>query len=114
MEMIWTSIQYSWASLVAHLVKIHPQCGRLGFDPWVGKILWRRERLPSSVFWPRESQGLYSSWGHKDSDTTEQLSLYLPHLLIQSSTDGYLGFFHVLAIVNSAAYESWGTCIFLN
>ena len=23
-----------------------------GFDPWVGKIPWRRERLPTPVFWP--------------------------------------------------------------
>ena len=27
------------------------------------------------VFWPGEFHGLYSSWGHKESDTTEQLSL---------------------------------------
>ena len=26
------------------------QCGRLGFDPWVGKIPWRRERLPTPIF----------------------------------------------------------------
>ena len=32
--------------------RICPQCGRLGFDPWVGKILWRREWLPTPVFWP--------------------------------------------------------------
>ena len=25
--------------------------GDLGFDPWVGKIPWRRERLPTPVFW---------------------------------------------------------------
>ena len=31
-------LQYSWASLVAQLL----QCRRPGFDPWVGKILWRR------------------------------------------------------------------------
>ena len=23
------------------------QCGRPGFDPWVGKISWRRERQPT-------------------------------------------------------------------
>ena len=27
------------------------------------------------VFWPGEFHGLYSPWGHKESDTTEQLSL---------------------------------------
>ena len=46
-----------------------------GFDPWVGKIPWRRERLPTSVFWPGEFHGLYSPWGGKESDTTERLSL---------------------------------------
>ena len=53
------------------------QCRRPGFDPWVGKILWRRERLPTPVFWPRELRGLYSPWGRKELDTTEQLSLAL-------------------------------------
>ena len=33
----------------------HLQCWRLGFDPWVGKIPWRRERLPTPVFLPGES-----------------------------------------------------------
>ena len=46
---------------------------RPGFDPWVGKIPWRRERLPTPAFRPREFYGLYSPWGHKESDTTEQL-----------------------------------------
>ena len=35
------------------------------------------ERLPTSVFWPGEFHALYSPWGHKDSDTTEQLSHHL-------------------------------------
>ena len=39
---------------------------RLGFNPWVGKIPWRRERLPTPVFWPGELHGLYSPWGHKE------------------------------------------------
>ena len=47
-----------------------------GFGPWVGKIPWRRERLSTPVFWPREIRGLYSPWGCKESDTTEQFSLH--------------------------------------
>ena len=42
------------------------QSGRLGFNPRVGKIPWRRERLLTSVFWPEEFHGLYSPWGHKE------------------------------------------------
>ena len=41
-----------------------------------GKIPWRRERLPTPVFWPEEFRGLYSPWGCKQSDTTERLSLF--------------------------------------
>ena len=73
-EVIGYSIPYSWAYLVAQLV-IRLQCGRPGFDPWVVKIPWRRERLPTPVFWPGAFHGLYRPWGHKESDTTERLSL---------------------------------------
>ena len=59
--------------------RIHLQCGRPGFDAWVGKIPWRRERLYTPGFWPGEFHGLYSPWGHKVSDTTEQLSFSKKH-----------------------------------
>ena len=39
-----------WASLVAQLVRNLPVMWEMGFDPWVGKIPWRRERLPTPVF----------------------------------------------------------------
>ena len=52
------------------------RCKRHGFDPWVGKVSWRRRWQPTPVFLPRESHGErslagYSPWGHKESDTTE-------------------------------------------
>ena len=48
--------------------------GDLGLSPGVGKIPWRRERLPTSVFWPGEFHGLYSPRGPRGLDTTERLS----------------------------------------
>ena len=45
-----------------------------GFDPCVGKIPLRRERLPTPVFWSREFRRLYSPWDCKELDTTEWLS----------------------------------------
>ena len=57
-EGIGYSPQYSWASLVAHLVKKLPAIGETVFNPWVGKIPWRRERLPTAVFRPGEFHGL--------------------------------------------------------
>ena len=46
------------------------------FDPWVGKIPWRRKWQPTPVFLPGESQGQRSLvgcglWGRTESDTTE-------------------------------------------
>ena len=56
------SLPPSRASLVDQLVKNLPAMWRPGFDPWVGKFPWRRERLPIPVFWPGEFHGLYSPW----------------------------------------------------
>ena len=33
------------------------QCRRAGFNPWVGKIPWRREWEPTSIFLPGEFHG---------------------------------------------------------
>ena len=65
-EGIGYHLQYSWASLVAQLVK-NPR--RPGFDPRAGKIPWRREKLPTPVFWPGEFHGLCSPGGCKSHFT---------------------------------------------
>ena len=49
---------------------------RLGFNPWVRKIPWRRAWQPAPIFLPGESHGQrslagYSPWGHKELDMTE-------------------------------------------
>ena len=54
-------LQYSWTFLVAQLVKNPLQWGRPGSDPSAGKIPWRRERLPTSVFWYGEFHGVAKS-----------------------------------------------------
>ena len=60
------------ASLVAQLVKNLPAM----WETWVGKIPWRRERLPTPVFWPGEfPHKEFTNLTRKESDTTEQLSL---------------------------------------
>ena len=71
----FSSVQFS-SSLVTQLVKNPPAMQETWVRSWVGKIPWRRERLPTPVFWAGESHGLYSPLGHKESDTTEQLSLH--------------------------------------
>ena len=63
-----------WTSLVSQLVKNLPAVR----ESWVrslswevGKITWRRERLPTPVFWPGELYGLYSPWDCKELERTE-------------------------------------------
>ena len=53
-ERIGYPLQYSRASLVAQLVKNLPAM----WEACVGKIPWRRERLPTPVFWPGQFHGL--------------------------------------------------------
>ena len=64
-----------WLPLWLSWLRIRLQYGKPGFNPWVGKMPWRRKRLPTPVFWPGEFHGLYSPQGHKESDTAERLSL---------------------------------------
>ena len=56
--------------------EIRLQCRRSRFDPWLGKIPWRREWLSTPVFLPGEFYGQrslagYRPWGHEESDMTE-------------------------------------------
>ena len=57
--------------------RIYLQCRRPGFNPWAWKIPCKRDQLPTPVFCPREFHRLYSPWGDKESNMTEQLSLSL-------------------------------------
>ena len=57
----------------------------LSFDRWDGKIPWRRKWQPTPVFLPKKSHGWgslvgYSPWGHKESDTTEQLHFHFSRI----------------------------------
>ena len=81
---IFTAYGSLLASLVAQTVKNLPVMRETGFNSWVGKSPWRRDWLPTPVFLPGKSHGQrslagYSPWGHKESDTTERLTLSILH-----------------------------------
>ena len=72
------------------VVKNPPAMQETGFDPWAGKIPWRRAWQPTPVFLPGESHGQRSLAGYspgrcKESDTTERLThtrCRVPHQLL--------------------------------
>ena len=70
-EGIGYPFQYSWASLVAQLVKNPPTMR----ETWVQSLLescpGEGNGYPLPVFWSGEFHELYSPWGQKESDTTE-------------------------------------------
>ena len=77
-EGIGYPLQYSWASLVAQLVKNLPAMR----ETWVQSLgcedpLEKGIYLPTPVFCPGEFHGLYSPWGCKELDMAEQLLLPL-------------------------------------
>ena len=70
------TLESSRASLVAQTVTVCLQCGRAGFDPWFGKVPWRREQQPTPVCLPGEFHGQrslasYSPWSRKELGGTE-------------------------------------------
>ena len=59
------------ASLVAQLVKNSPAMQETWVSLWVGKILWRRERLSTPVFWLGEFHGLYMKESYMAQNSLE-------------------------------------------
>ena len=54
-----------WASLIAQLVKNLPAMQETLVRFLVGKIRWRRDRLPTPVFLPRKFRGQRSLAGYR-------------------------------------------------
>ena len=50
--------------------------GDPGSIPGLERFTVEGKKLPTQVFWPGELHGLYSPWGHKESERTERLSLF--------------------------------------
>ena len=72
---------YMCDSLVAQMVKNLPAMQETWVQSLVGKFPWRRKWQPTLIFLPgksHEQKSLegYNPWGHKESDTTERLTLF--------------------------------------
>ena len=60
--------------------------GDLGSIPGLGQSPEEGKGLATPVFWPGEFHGLHSPWGHKESDTTERLSLHFTFIYLSGKT----------------------------
>ena len=61
-------------------------CRRPWFNSRVGTSPWRRDRLPTPVFWPREFHGLYSDFQfHRCFDTSSKVEPGSPPFGFQDS-----------------------------
>ena len=95
-EGIGYPLQYSWASLVAQLVKNLPAMQ----ETWVWFLGWEdpleKWKATHSSILAWRIHGLYSPWSHKQSDMTEWLSLSPSSSIYPLHTDAPLGVFPVL------------------
>ena len=70
-ECIGYPLQYSWASLVAQVVKNLPAM----WETWVQSLGWKdpleKGKATHSSVLAGEFHGLYSPWGRKELDMTE-------------------------------------------
>ena len=75
-ERVGYPFPYSWVSLVAQLVKNPPAIQ----ETWVRSLGWEdpleKGKVTHSSILAREFHGLYSPWGCKESDMTEQLHFH--------------------------------------
>ena len=86
--------QYSWASLMAQLVK-NPPAMR---ETWVWYLGWgdplEKGKATHSSILAWRIPWIYSPWGHKKSDTTEQLSLWISSTEVELITQFMTHFPH--------------------
>ena len=98
---------------------IYLQCRRPGFDPWVGKIPWRRKWQSTPGLLPGKSHGLrslvgYSAWGRKESDMTEQLHFFTSLHRLDQASGRHLNSVHWEDIAFHVILDSnvhWNLCI---
>ena len=101
---------------MAQLAKHLPAIRRPEFNPWVRKIPWRRKWQPTPVLFPGKSHGQrslvgYSPWGYKELGTTEQLSLSVDIIYIDTKKRSEKYFPKKEREISKSEHESLGVII---
>ena len=119
---------YYWAPLVVQRLRIFTggsggkvfayNAGRTEFNPWVRKILWRRNWQPTPVFLPGKSRGQrslkgYSPWGLNESDTTKWLHFPIQgtHMCSEARAVFLSSVSHLTKLLNPRR-RSWDSSIY--
>ena len=88
--------------------------GYLGLIPGLGRSPGEGKGYPLQYSGLEDSMDCIDHWGHKKSDTTEQLSLssfsYIPHLLYSFLCWWTLRWLPSLGYCKQCCKEHWGTC----
>ena len=87
------------------------QCRRHGFDPWVGRIRWRRAWHPTPVFLPRESP-----WTEEPDGLQSMGSQKVGHVWATTLYFSLLYFLHpvhlqILSIFHQKFISDSSTCV---
>ena len=72
------SMFWAFPKSSSHWYRIHLQCRGCRFNPWVGRIPWRRRWQLTSVFLPEKSCGQRSLVGYRNNSATK------PHQIFQN------------------------------
>ena len=96
-------------------VKNRLQLRRCSFDPWVGKIPWRRAWQATSVFLPGKSHGQrslagYSPWGDRESDMAYWLNNNLPGLTVYFKTLFLMSIYLIFYFLNILQFIIFSCC----
>ena len=91
------------------------QCERPGFNPWVGKIPWRRKWQSTPGLLPGKSHGQrslvgHSPWGRKELDMTERLQF---HFVVLSAGGIHSTLLLLLTPVFLPDLQKWPFVVFL-
>ena len=89
----WHVLFKTLHTFISKLINVGDLGSILGLDLWVGKIPWRRERLPTPAFWPGEFYRLYNPCGRRVGYDGTTFTYYICEIYIHICVCVYIYIF---------------------